>query len=308
MKKVILISTGAVIAGFFAWSSLALAQGKTAKACTDEWRADKANFQAKGITEKAYVAQCRAGGAAPAPAPTLAPPPPIARAPDNSAGTKTAKACTEEWRADKANFQARGITERAYVAACRAGTAPTATAAPGPAPTVAPPPPVAAAPESSTGAKTAKACTEEWRADKANFQAKGITERAYVAACRAGTVATPTAAPAPAHAPAPTTTTAPPPPAPPPAPTASRPTAEPPYGTTQRAPSTGSPSGAGQYATEAQAKASCFGDTVVWVNLRSKIYHFAGTHNYGNTKDGAYMCERDTAAQGMRAAKNEQHP
>jgi hypothetical protein len=47
---------------------------------------------------------------------------------------------------------------------------------------------------------------------------------------------------------------------------------------------------------------------VVWVNLRSKIYHFAGTHNYGNTKDGAYICERDTAAQGMRAAKNEQHP
>jgi hypothetical protein len=243
MKKVVLISTGAVIVGLFAWSSLALAQGKTAKACTEEWRADKANFQAKGVTEKAYVAQCRAG-------------------------------------------------------------APTATAAPAPAPTIAPPPP-AAAPPSDVGAKTAKACTEEWRADKANFQAKGITQRAYVAACRAGTVATPTLAPAPAPT---TTTAAPPPSAPAPAPTASRPTAEPPYGSTQRAPSTGSPSGAGQYATEAQAKASCLGDTVVWVNLRSKIYHFAGTHNYGNTKNGAYMCERDTAAQGMRAAKNEEHP
>jgi hypothetical protein len=310
MKKVVLVSTGAVIAGLVAWSSPALAQGKTAKACTEEWRADKANFQAKGITEKAYVAECRAGAAptataAPAPAPTIAPPPPVARAPDNSAGAKTAKACTEEWRADKANFQAKGITERAYVAACRAGTAPTATAAPGPAPTAAPPPPVATAPQSGTGAKTAKACTEEWRADKANFQAKGIPERAYVAACRAGTEATSTAAPAPAPT---TTTAAPPPPAPPPAPTASRPPAEPPYGTTQRGPSTRSPSGAGQYATEAQAKASCSGDTVVWVNLRSKIYHFAGTHNYGNTINGAYMCERDTAAQGMRAAKNEEHP
>ena len=304
MKKVVLISTGAVIAGFFAWSLPALAQEKTAKACTEEWRADEANFQAKGVTEKAYVAQCRAG-AATAPAPTIAPPLPVARAPDNSAGAKTAKACTEEWRAGKANFQAKGITERAYVAACRAGTVPTATAAPGPAPTMAPPPPIATAPESGTGAKTAKACTEEWRADKANFQAKGITERAYVAACRAGTEATPTVAPAPAPT---TTTAAPPPPAPLPAPTASRPSAEPPYGTTQRASSTGSPSGAGQYATEAQAKGSCLGDTVVWVNLRSKIYHFAGTHNYGNTKDGAYMCERDTAAQGMRAAKNEQHP
>ncbi len=310
MKKVVLISTGAVIAGFLAWSPLALAQGKTAKACTEEWRADKANFQAKGITEKAYVAQCRAGAApaataAPARAPNIPPSPPIARVPGSTTGAKTAKACTEEWRADKANFQAKGITERAYVAACRAGTAPTATAAPGPAPTAAPPP-LTRAPESGTRAKTAKACTEEWRADKANFQAKGITERAYVAACRAGTVATPTVAPAPAPAPAPTTTTAAPPP--PTAPSASRRPAEPPYGTTQRAPSTGSPSGVGQYVTEAQAKASCPGDTVVWVNLRSKIYHFAGTRNYGNTKDGAYMCERDTASQGMRAAKNEQHP
>jgi hypothetical protein len=140
-------------------------------------------------------------------------------------------------------------------------------------------------------AKTAKACTEEWRADKANFQAKGITEKAYVAQCRSGATVT-TAAPPPA---APTS----------PAPAAPRRTATAPAQTT---PSAGTPSAAGQYATEAQAKFACPGDTVVWVNLRSKIYHFAGTHNYGNTKDGAYMCERDTAAQGMRAAKNEQHP
>jgi hypothetical protein len=166
--------------------------------------------------------------------------------------------------------------------------------------------------------KTAKACTEEWRADKANFQAKGITEKAYVAQCRTG-AATTTAAPAPqapaAPAPAPPpaaprpTATA---PAPAPAPAAPRPTAnapaQPPYGSTTRAPSTGTPNAAGQFATEAQAKGACPTDTVVWVNLRSKIYHFAGTHNYGNTKDGAYMCERDTAAQGMRAAKNEEHP
>jgi hypothetical protein len=49
-------------------------------------------------------------------------------------------------------------------------------------------------------------------------------------------------------------------------------------------------------------------DTVVWVNLNSRIYHFSGTHNYGNTKSGAYMCEGETAAAGMRAAKNEAHP
>jgi hypothetical protein len=160
-------------------------------------------------------------------------------------------------------------------------------------------------------AKTAKACAEEWRADKAGFQAKGITEKAYVAACRAGTVATPATAPAPA--PAPTTAAPAPAPAPTaavpaPAPSASRPSAQTPYGTTKRGPSTGSPSGPRQFANEPQAKATCPGDTIVWVNLRSKIYHFAGTHNYGNTKDGAYMCERDATAQGMRAPKNEQHP
>jgi hypothetical protein len=46
----------------------------------------------------------------------------------------------------------------------------------------------------------------------------------------------------------------------------------------------------------------------VWVNLHSKIYHYAGHKTYGKTKTGAYMCERDTAAQGMRASKNEKPP
>ena len=214
------------------------------------------------------------------------------------AQAKTAKACTEEWRADKANFQAKGITEKAYVAQCRAGAASTTAAPPSRAPA-----PTATAPSINTGQqKTAKACIEEWRADKANFQAKGITEKAYVAQCRAGT-ATATTAPPP---PAPTS------PAPAPAPAAPRRTAtapaQGPSGSTTRGPATGTPAGAGQFATEAQAKAACFGDTVVWVNLRSKIYHYAGTRSYGNTINGAYMCERDTAAQGMRAAKNETHP
>jgi hypothetical protein len=48
--------------------------------------------------------------------------------------------------------------------------------------------------------------------------------------------------------------------------------------------------------------------TVVWANLDSKIYHFSGNKTYGQTKAGAYMCERDAMAQGMRAAKNEKRP
>jgi hypothetical protein len=46
----------------------------------------------------------------------------------------------------------------------------------------------------------------------------------------------------------------------------------------------------------------------VWVNVDSKVYHFAGNKNYGTTKSGAYMCEKDTASAGFRAAKNEKHP
>jgi hypothetical protein len=49
-------------------------------------------------------------------------------------------------------------------------------------------------------------------------------------------------------------------------------------------------------------------DTVVWANLDSKIYHFSGYRNYGTTKEGAYMCEKDAVAQAFNAAKNEKHP
>jgi hypothetical protein len=126
-------------------------------------------------------------------------------------------------------------------------------------------------------AKTAKACIEEWRADKANFQARGITEKAYVAQCRSGTATT--------AAPSPSAPTSPAPAPAPPRPTAAAPAQTP--APPERVPSTASPSAAGQFATEAQAKAACPGDTVVWANLRSKIYHFAGTNSYGNTMNGA---------------------
>ena len=66
--------------------------------------------------------------------------------------------------------------------------------------------------------------------------------------------------------------------------------------------------GEGQYATEVQARVHCPRDTVVWANTHSDIYHFAGTRNYGTTIAGAYMCEQDSIAEGMRAAKNETHP
>ena len=62
--------------------------------------------------------------------------------------------------------------------------------------------------------------------------------------------------------------------------------------------------GAGEFTTEAEAKARCPSDTVVWVNTKSHIYHLAGTKSYGTTKQGAYMCEADANAAGDRASKS----
>jgi hypothetical protein len=59
----------------------------------------------------------------------------------------------------------------------------------------------------------------------------------------------------------------------------------------------------GQYSSEAEAKASCPTDAVVWVNLQSKIYHVASSKTYGKTKRGAYMCQQDSIAAGFRAPK-----
>jgi hypothetical protein len=66
--------------------------------------------------------------------------------------------------------------------------------------------------------------------------------------------------------------------------------------------------GVNQYTTETLARVHCPTDTVVWANTRSGIYHFRGDDNYGTTKRGAYMCERDALAGGIRQAKNEKHP
>jgi hypothetical protein len=59
----------AAIFGVVTFSAPLIAQQKTEKACQEEWRAHKAANQAKGITEEAYVTQCRTGSSmAPAPA------------------------------------------------------------------------------------------------------------------------------------------------------------------------------------------------------------------------------------------------
>jgi hypothetical protein len=68
------------------------------------------------------------------------------------------------------------------------------------------------------------------------------------------------------------------------------------------------PAGKGQFATEAEAKTSCPSDAVVWVNLRSKVYHASDSNAYGKTKKGAYMCEKEAATAGFRARKASRTP
>src|SRR5215475_14104990 len=69
----------AAIFGVVTFSAPLIAQQKTEKACQEEWRANKAANQAKGITEKAYVTQCRGGD--PSTQPTAAPTTPAAPGP-----------------------------------------------------------------------------------------------------------------------------------------------------------------------------------------------------------------------------------
>ncbi len=151
----------------------------------------------------------------------------------------------------------------------------------------------------STGAARAqsimKECGDDWKAAKTNNTTNGMTWQEFLKQCRtqkessatpaAAPAAVPAAAPAPAPAPTPAQTYQ-PKPKPVPAQTAARPT------------------GAGQFSSEAEAKARCPGDTVVWVNTKSHIYHYAGTRSYGTTKQGAYMCEADANAAGDRASKS----
>jgi hypothetical protein len=292
-------------------SGAALAQQKTVKQCRDEWRANETTNKANGITESAYVKSCRAGtsaaqsatpaAAAPAAAPGVAP-----------SGQKTAKQCRDEWRANEAANKANRITESAYVKSCRAGTA---TAQPA-TPRAATPAAAPAATPAGGKTRTVRECRDEWRANEAANKKAGITESAYVKTCRGGTTtATPTSAPttapastqAPARAPAapaaPSQAAA--PTAPPPAPA---PAAKPAPSAKPAPTASATPTGADQFANETQAKSHCPGDLVVWVNTDSHIYHFSGHDDYGTTKQGAYMCEKDATAAGNRAAKNEKHP
>lgn len=50
----------------------------------------------------------------------------------------------------------------------------------------------------------------------------------------------------------------------------------------------------------------CPGDHVVWLNTRSRIYHFAGQTWFGHTINGKYLCEKIALAEGDRPSRNGQ--
>ena len=142
-----------------------------------------------------------------------------------------------------------------------------------------------------------KQCGDDWKAAKASNSTNGLTWPQFLKQCRVGKegAAAPAAAPAavPVSAPAP----APAPIAPAPAPT---------YQPKPKPVQAARPTGAGQFASEAEAKGRCLGSTVVWVNTKGKshTYHYAGSRWYGTTKQGAYMCEADAGAAGYHASKS----
>jgi len=159
---------------------------------------------------------------------------------------------------------------------------------------------------SSTAAQTQqqrmKECAAQWDAMKASGQAQGKNYRSFQRDCLSNRAAAPKSSTG-TTAPQSTTTIgqgA--------APASTPPAAAPPRRTVPARAAPTEPTGAGQFASEGQARAHCPGDTVVWANLDSRIYHYSGNRSYGATKKGAYMCERETASQGIRAAKNEKHP
>jgi hypothetical protein len=219
------------------------------------------------------------------------------------------KVCGDEWKEAKAAGKTSGETWPQFLAQCRAQQKAGSAAAP--APTSYEPAPVAPSAPSYAqtplrGLKTVRQCDGEYAANKAAIEASGQTKRDFVAACRSGSESIPTAAIAP-PAPAATPNYNAPAPAPAnygsaPAPSPAQAPAGSPYSSLPTSMS------AGEFASDQQARAHCPTDTVVWVNTRSRVYHFAGTHNYGHTKEGAYMCEADAKAVGDRAAMNESHP
>jgi hypothetical protein len=157
-------------------------------------------------------------------------------------------------------------------------------------------------------------CAVEWKSAKANGTTGGKTWKEFFDQCsvdqmgvgRSITLSTTESQPAAPAAPAPAT------PADAPAPVAAvAPVADPSPTAiavplpVKRPKSTETAAVTRQFATEADAKAKCPANEVVWVNAATKKFQFAGHDGYGKGKKGAYMCEADATAAGAHASKSD---
>src|SRR5262245_16452731 len=125
-KRSVFLGCFALIFAGLAFSATpSFAQKKTVKTCQEEWRANKGANEAVKITEKDYVAKCRADAAKPAGTTTTAAP----AAEPKSAAKKPAdpkqaeyareRACGAEWKAEKAAGKVpSGMTWPQYWSEC----------------------------------------------------------------------------------------------------------------------------------------------------------------------------------------------
>jgi hypothetical protein len=60
-----------------------------------------------------------------------------------------------------------------------------------------------------------------------------------------------------------------------------------------------------RFTTELDAQQYCKTEPVVWINRNTKSYHTSKSARYGQTKRGAYMCEKDAVRIGYRPVKVE---
>jgi hypothetical protein len=217
---------------------------------------------------------------------------------------KTVKACDAEYTASKAAIKAAGEKKTDFVAAV---TAPLSSGAASSTKSTAAAPAAPAAQAPAPASKTVRACVADYTANKAAIKASGETKRDFVARCRTDTAAVTAPLPSGSTSNSSKSASAPAPSAPAPskpAPSSADYSPQTPAKSTNK----GTAAGPNQFVTEADAKARCPGDYVVWANTKSKIYHYATSKKYGHTKRGAYMCEKDTASAGFRASKRGKKP
>jgi hypothetical protein len=125
MKKrsILLLCFAVACSGLAISATPSFAQKKTIKACEEEWRANKAANEAAKITEKDYVAKCRATTekpAAAAPAPMAAPKTAAKKPADpQEAEHARERACGADWKAEKAAGKVpAGMTWPKYWSEC----------------------------------------------------------------------------------------------------------------------------------------------------------------------------------------------